>query len=315
LSSTSTITQAQADAFLQSDVQKANNTVNSSVTAPLSTDQAAAMTSLCYNLGGAGFANRTIVKDINDGNTAQGAADFNLYIYSNKAVNSALVARRMSEQTLFSTGVILGNQNAFKVKAPTNAPGITNLLAAQAQVTPQIHYQIRAQQLRKTAGVLEQYHQTVNSDPVTATFAKAAWAPSPAGHFQYVYRDDHLPMVAMGKIKEYLKDRLQRQDEAVFHINHVRNIIEKVEDSAQQQAEADAEITSLIAEIDNYFTLPNYSAVLVKDQTDVYPPGSTTPRYRVSQLDAPTPWELQQHGRVADGKTPDLKETPQPVSG
>jgi hypothetical protein len=122
-------------------------------------------------------------------------------------------------------------------------------------------------------------------------------------------------MVAMGQIKVYLKDRLQRQDEAVFHMNHTRNVIEKVEDKAQYQADAQTQIPNLISQINNYFTLPQYAPVLVKDQTDVYPTGSTTPRYRVHELDAPTIFELEQHGRALPGGSVDLKETPQPVAG
>lgn len=315
LSSTSTITDAQADALLTADVQKSNNAVTSSITVPLNADQEAALTSLAFNLGGAGFANRTITKDLNSGNTAQGAADFNLYVNSGGVVNQNLVSRRTSEQALFSKGVILTNSGNPVVAAnnsnPTNASNTTNVGSV---VTPQIHYQIRAQQLRKTAGALEQHYQTANDDNLAATFTKAAWQPPQSGYFQYAHRDDHLPMVAMGQIKSYLKDRLQRQDDSVFHMNHARNIIEKVEDKAQYQLDAKTQIPNLIAQINNYFSLPQYAPVLVKDQSDVYPAGSTTPRYRVHELDNPTVWELEQAGRALPGGPVNLKETPQPTT-
>jgi len=306
LSPTSAITLDQASALLTSDMSSATNTVTNSVNVPLEPSQQAALTSLCYNIGGSAFKNSTLVADLNSGNTAAAAAQFNSWVYSGGTVNAGLVARRLKEQALFSTGVILTNSGN-----PIMAANASNTTGSGSMVTPQLHYQIRAQQLRKTAGAMEQYYQTVNDDKLSATFTKAAWQPPQTGYFQYVHRDDHLPMIAMGKIKSYLKERLQRQDDSVFHINHARNIIEKVEDKAQYQLDAKTQIPNLISQINSYFSLPAYAPVLVKDQTDVYPAGSTTPRYRVHELDPPTVWEMEQHGRALPGGPVNLKETPQ----
>jgi hypothetical protein len=105
-----------------------------------------------------------------------------------------------------------------------------------------------------------------------------------------------------------MKEQLQRQDESVFAMNHIRNIIEKTEDKAEKAYQAmnatqfsnNAIVESIITRIKGYFGLPEYAAVLVNDQTDVYPaktanglPG-TQPRYRVNQLDIPTQWEVEQ---------------------
>lgn len=198
---------------------------------------------------------------------------------------------------------------------PSPAPsGFTTASDPDSWKATQQHYQIRAQQLRKTAGALEQFYATVNDEKLAATFAKAAWQPPTSGYTQYVNRDDQLPMVAMGQIKVFLKERLQRQDEAVFHMNHIRNVIEKTEDKAEYAADGASSVADLIAKINGYFALPEYSAVLVRDQSDVYPAGSKTPRYRVHELDSPTVWEMEQHGRVAPGDAVDLKEGAQPVS-
>ena len=136
-------------------------------------------------------------------------------------------------------------------------------------------YQIRAAQLRKTAGVLEQYYKAVNDEKLAPTFQKETWQPGPQGHFSYVWREDHLPMVAMAQIKDYMREQLQRQDEAVFHMNHIRNLVEKQEDKAQRANEALnhplRSITQLLAQINTYFNKPEYDAVLVKDTVDVYP--------------------------------------------
>ena len=178
-----------------------------------------------------------------------------------------------------------------------------------------LHYQIRAQQLRKTAGALEQFYQTANDDKLSPTFGKAAWQPPTSGWFPYVQRDDQLPMVAMSSIKAYLKEQLQRQDDSVFHMNHVRNLIEKTEDKAQSANDASTGVPELIGQINGYFAIPRFSAVLVNDQTDVYPAGSSNPRYRVKQLDNPTQFEQEQVGRVAiPGDAVALKEEPQPQS-
>lgn len=198
---------------------------------------------------------------------------------------------------------------------PTPAPAVFSKAASASSWTAiKQHYQIRAQQLRKTAGALEQFYATVNDEKLSPTFTKAAWQPPQAGYFQYVHRDDHLPMVAMGQVKAFLKERLQRQDDAVFHMNHLRNIIEKTEDKAENALDAPTSIPALISKINGYFALPTYSAVLVKDQSDVYPAGSTTPRYRVHELDPPTTYEMEQHGRVLPGGPVDLKEGAQPTS-
>jgi hypothetical protein len=186
----------------------------------------------------------------------------------------------------------------------------------------ELHYRIRAQQLRKTAGALEQFYQTVNDDTLSPTFNKTPWQPPQSGWFPYIQRDDQLPMVAMSSIKAYLKDQLQRQDDSVFHMNHLRNLIEKTEDKAQNAYQAITQnpqnwqtVSDIITQISGYFNLPRYSVVLVNDQTNVYPAGSSNPTYRVKQLDAPTQFEQEQMGRVAQPGDPvALKEEPQPQS-
>lgn len=162
-------------------------------------------------------------------------------------------------------------------------------------------YQIRAAQLRKTSGVLEKFYATLNDEKLAPTFNKQPWKPGPQGHFNYPFRDDQLPGVAVGQIKEYMKDQFQRQDEGVWVMNQMRNIIEKTEDKAEKAFLAlnptqwtNETIPTLIQRINGYFGSPEYEAVLVMDQTNVYPSGSSTPRFRVNQLDVPTQWEIEQ---------------------
>ena len=69
-------------------------------------------------------------------------------------------------------------------------------------------------------------------------------------------------------------------------------------------------VSTLITRINGYFSLPEYEAVLVNDQQDVYPSGTTQPRFRVHQLDIPTQWEVEQATSTPAGTGPqvDLKE-------
>ena len=80
-------------------------------------------------------------------------------------------------------------------------------------------------------------------------------------------------------------------------MNHLRNLIEKTEDKAQEAKEAPADIQTLFAQINSLFNSPEYEAVLVKDTTDVYPVGSQQSRFRWNQLQPPTQYELEQNIR------------------
>jgi hypothetical protein len=168
----------------------------------------------------------------------------------------------------------------------------------------QTFYQIRATNLRKTAGVLDQWYQTSNDEVLTPTFNKVEWQPGPEGHFVPLLRNDHIPMVTVSQIKQYYKEQLNRQDESVFHMNQLRNLIEKAEDKAQYANDAETMVPTLITQIESLFTQPQYQAVLVKDQTEQY---KGEPFFRVNLLDKPTQWELEQHNRATPNVPIDLK--------
>jgi len=151
--------------------------------------------------------------------------------------------------------------------------------------------------------VLEQYYNTINDQKLAPTFSKTLWKPGENGNFAYPYDNDQLPMVMMSKIKTRFKDMLQRDEEAVFHMNQVRCMIEKNEDMAQhaydftQPANSAANNTApetlqpLLAKINSYFSKPEYAAVLVDDINSLY---KGQPYFRVNQADPPTIWELEQ---------------------
>jgi len=180
----------------------------------------------------------------------------------------------------------------------------------------QVHHQIRAQQLRKTAGVLEAFYAKTNDQKLTPTqvngsWPKEAWQPGTDGHFNYSYRDDHLSMVAVNKVKDNMQEQFERDDDGVFFMNHLRNIIESHEDNAQYAKDAQTLVTTQLSTVDNYFAQNQFQAVLVKDQSDQYKGG---PRFRVHQLDEPTQWEKEQANHSAAGDPIQLKEPVDPGS-
>lgn len=162
----------------------------------------------------------------------------------------------------------------------------------------QQHHQIRAQQLRKAAGLLEEFYGSYNDQSLSPSFNKEVWKPGQYGHFTPRQEDHHLPMVVMSKVKARFKEQLQRDDEGMFFMNHTRYLIEKHEDEAQYANEilgnGDGNLKALLAKIDGYFSQVEYESVLV-DDTKNY---KGQPYFRVHPLDTPTRWELEQmnHG-------------------
>ena len=175
-------------------------------------------------------------------------------------------------------------------------------------------HRIRAEQLRKTAGLLERYYQSVYPNEPSAygqklspTFQKAVWQPGPDGHFNYASGDDHLPMIMVSRIKRGMKGMLQRDEDAVYGMNQVRCLIEKHEDWAQyahdftlQRATGPGSsprtLSELLAKIDSSFANAaqlNLDTVLVDDvNAQAFYNGQ--PLKRVNQADDMTAWEKEQ---------------------
>lgn len=181
--------------------------------------------------------------------------------------------------------------------------------ARQANFAPiQTWYQIRAQQFRKAAGLLENYNLQYTEDALQPTFKKPAWQPGPQGHWVGNPRNDQFPMVAVSDIKAYMQPQFEYDDEAMFFMNHLRTLIERNEDEAQYASQGVATVKANIAQIESYFTQPQYQAVLVDDVNagNMY---NGRPFFRVNPLDAPTQFELEQHARTTPGGPIALKYT------
>jgi hypothetical protein len=93
-------------------------------------------------------------------------------------------------------------------------------------------WRIRSHQLRKTAGFLESWYKAMNDEPLEPRWDKKVWEADPDGHLLYTNRDDQLPSVCVSRIKDLFKEQLQRDDEGMFQMNHIRTLIEKAEDKA-----------------------------------------------------------------------------------
>ena len=163
----------------------------------------------------------------------------------------------------------------------------------------ELFYRIRAQQFRKTAGVLEKYYLGT-TDKLKPSFLKPSWQPGPQGHWVPAPRNDHIPMVYVSQVKGYMQPQFEYDDEAVFFMNHLRTIIERNEDEAQYASEAKAAVAAALSKIDSLFSQPQYQMVLVDDQnsSNMY---KGQPYGRVNALDAPTTWELEQQSKSTDG--------------
>jgi hypothetical protein len=162
--------------------------------------------------------------------------------------------------------------------------------ASQALPQVQVHHQVRAQQLRKTAGMLEAYYASGSApENLNPSFKKEPWTPTGPTYFPYAFRNDHEPSVVVGNIKKHFMSHLVHQDDGVFHMNQVRCQIERHEDLAQHANDGVKKVPALLNRLTVLFGKPEYQAALVHDISDLY---KGQPRFRVNQLDDPTPWEL-----------------------
>lgn len=120
-SSTSTISESDALALLQSDLQNYVSCVNGAVTASLSPQQQAALYSLCYNIGCSAFTSSTLLQDVNSGADSDTiAADFAMWNKANGSVLSALVSRRSAESDLYNSNAAT-QQNADQTQTADNS--------------------------------------------------------------------------------------------------------------------------------------------------------------------------------------------------
>lgn len=96
-----TCTQEQADAWLDEDIAKAQQYVDSLVTAPLNDNQNIALVDFTYNLGAGSLEKSTLLKLLNENDFAGAADQFERWCYAGAEKVEGLLRRRLAERDLF----------------------------------------------------------------------------------------------------------------------------------------------------------------------------------------------------------------------
>ena len=96
-----TWTQAQADAQLVKDIAWAQSVVNSTITEPINQNQNDALVDFVYNVGSGNFISSHLRIFVNEGEFAQAAQQFGLWIHAGGVEEEGLVRRRAAEVALF----------------------------------------------------------------------------------------------------------------------------------------------------------------------------------------------------------------------
>ncbi|HEY4040326.1 MAG TPA: lysozyme [Rhodopila sp.] len=96
------ITDAVAEALLQSGLRALAPRIEAIVTVPLADNEAAALLSFAYNLGVANLRSSTLRLLLNQGDRAGAAAQFALWCHAGGQVLPGLVRRRAAEAAMFS---------------------------------------------------------------------------------------------------------------------------------------------------------------------------------------------------------------------
>lgn len=102
------LTEAQADEFLKKDLRRFVAIVTALVRKEVSDEQMGALVSFAYNVGQGSFSSSTLLKLVNKGKVVEAADEFMKWtkgrVNGELVTLKGLVARRKSEQLLFSIG-------------------------------------------------------------------------------------------------------------------------------------------------------------------------------------------------------------------
>lgn len=96
-----TITEAQAEKFLEEDYKEMEQAVKTLVTVPLTENQLQALTSFTYNVGINAFKSSTMLRKLNASDFEGAYNEFDRWIYGNGKKLNGLIKRRKVERTLF----------------------------------------------------------------------------------------------------------------------------------------------------------------------------------------------------------------------
>jgi len=104
----SEISESDARTLLEQDASGALECVENNVAVETSSQQEAALISLCYNIGCGAFAGSTLLRDVNSQDWSSAINEFGKWIYANKVQLPALISRRQNEADYFAAGTITG---------------------------------------------------------------------------------------------------------------------------------------------------------------------------------------------------------------
>lgn len=98
------ITRERGLELLQADAERAADTVRRKVTVPLDQQQFDALVSFVFNVGGGGFANSTLLRELNAGDYDAVAPQLARWVKAGGQTLAGLVRRRAAEGRLFAEG-------------------------------------------------------------------------------------------------------------------------------------------------------------------------------------------------------------------
>lgn len=96
-----TITQEQADAFLEEDIHEFELAIQRLVHVNLTQNQFDALVSFTFNLGIGSLKQSTLLKKLNAGDITGAANEFNRWVYAGGKKLTGLVKRRAAERLMF----------------------------------------------------------------------------------------------------------------------------------------------------------------------------------------------------------------------
>ena len=101
-----TCTQAQADQWLQEDVQSSVKAVNAMVKVPLTQQQFDALVDFTFNLGAGNLEHSTLLRLLNAGDYTGAANEFDKWDRAGGQVLPGLLRRRQAEKDMFLKGTL-----------------------------------------------------------------------------------------------------------------------------------------------------------------------------------------------------------------
>lgn len=100
-----THTDEECERLLQGDLGEAMAAVGQHVKVPLPVERRAALASFVYNVGEGAFRKSTLLRKLNQGDTAGACAELSRWVYAGGEVLPGLVKRRQTERELCEVGL------------------------------------------------------------------------------------------------------------------------------------------------------------------------------------------------------------------